>query len=93
MSEDPEINQSSKAVQVRKNKSTSHRSGLTGANKKMLHLLRKAKVQLMKIDQQKQLKSSQVMSINTFFFYLKRKKKLGSGSANKRQTDFLNLVL
>ncbi|XP_023659504.2 histone-lysine N-methyltransferase 2B-like isoform X2 [Paramormyrops kingsleyae] len=62
VSEDPEINQSSKAERVKKNKSTSHRSCLTGANKKMLHLLRKAKVQLMKIDQQKQLKSSQLLS-------------------------------
>uniref|UniRef100_H3DM94 Lysine (K)-specific methyltransferase 2Bb n=1 Tax=Tetraodon nigroviridis TaxID=99883 RepID=H3DM94_TETNG len=31
---------------------------MTGANKRMLNLLRKAKVQLIKIDQQKQLKSS-----------------------------------
>ncbi|XP_028317360.1 histone-lysine N-methyltransferase 2B isoform X3 [Gouania willdenowi] len=34
----------------------SHRVGLSGANKRMLHLLKKAKVQLIKIDQQKQLK-------------------------------------
>lgn len=39
----------------------SHRIGLSGANKTMLHLLKKAKVQLIKIDQQKQLKLSQVM--------------------------------
>jgi len=38
----------------------SHRIGLSGANKRMLHLLKKAKVQLIKIDQQKQLKLSQV---------------------------------
>lgn len=38
----------------------SHRLGLSGANKRMLHLLKKAKVQLIKIDQQKQLKLSQV---------------------------------
>lgn len=38
----------------------SHRIGLSGANKTMLHLLKKAKVQLIKIDQQKQLKLSQV---------------------------------
>lgn len=38
----------------------SHRVGLSGANKTMLHLLKKAKVQLIKIDQQKQLKLSQV---------------------------------
>lgn len=39
---------------------SSHRIGLSGANKTMLHLLKKAKVQLIKIDQQKQLKLSQV---------------------------------
>lgn len=38
----------------------SHRIGLSGANETMLHLLKKAKVQLIKIDQQKQLKLSQV---------------------------------
>eukprot|EP00066_Takifugu_rubripes_P018492 XP_011607758.1 PREDICTED: histone-lysine N-methyltransferase 2B-like [Takifugu rubripes] len=38
----------------------SHRIGLSGANKTMLHLLKKAKVQLIKIDQQKQLKLSQL---------------------------------
>ncbi|KAF7662794.1 hypothetical protein LDENG_00226930 [Lucifuga dentata] len=37
----------------------SHRIGLSGANKRMLHLLKKAKVQLIKIDQQKQLKLTQ----------------------------------
>ncbi|XP_059205584.1 histone-lysine N-methyltransferase 2B isoform X2 [Centropristis striata] len=40
----------------------SHRIGLSGANKTMLHLLKKAKVQLIKIDQQKQLKMSQLGS-------------------------------
>ncbi|XP_071357345.1 histone-lysine N-methyltransferase 2B isoform X2 [Trachinotus anak] len=40
----------------------SHRIGLIGANKRMLHLLKKAKVQLIKIDQQKQLKLSQLGS-------------------------------
>lgn len=43
-------------------KGLSQRGRLTGANKRMLNLLRKAKVQLIKIDQQKQLKSSGVMS-------------------------------
>lgn len=43
----------------------SHRIGLTGANKRMLHLLKKAKVQLIKIDQQKQLKLSQVKKKDT----------------------------
>ena len=41
---------------------TSQRARLTGANKRMFNLLRKAKVQLIKIDQQKQLKSSGVRS-------------------------------
>uniref|UniRef100_UPI003AADCCE6 histone-lysine N-methyltransferase 2B n=1 Tax=Centroberyx gerrardi TaxID=166262 RepID=UPI003AADCCE6 len=40
----------------------SQRIGLSGANKRMLHLLKKAKVQLIKIDQQKQLKLSQLGS-------------------------------
>lgn len=43
----------------------SHRIGLSGANKTMLHLLKKAKVQLIKIDQQKQLKLSQVRIVNS----------------------------
>lgn len=43
----------------------SHRIGLSGANKTMLHLLKKAKVQLIKIDQQKQLKLSQVIKSNS----------------------------
>lgn len=41
-------------------KGASQRGRMTGANKRMLNLLRKAKVQLIKIDQQKQLKSSGV---------------------------------
>lgn len=43
-------------------KGSSQRARLTGANKRMFNLLRKAKVQLIKIDQQKQLKSSGVRS-------------------------------
>ncbi|KTG04189.1 hypothetical protein cypCar_00025762 [Cyprinus carpio] len=39
-------------------KTVSQRPRLTGANKRMFNLLKKAKVQLIKIDQQKQLKSS-----------------------------------
>ncbi|KAK7156755.1 hypothetical protein R3I94_006713 [Phoxinus phoxinus] len=39
-------------------KTTTQRPRLTGANKRMFNLLKKAKVQLIKIDQQKQLKSS-----------------------------------
>ncbi|XP_076832153.1 histone-lysine N-methyltransferase 2B isoform X3 [Brachyhypopomus gauderio] len=38
------------------------RPHLTGANKRMFNLLKKAKVQLIKIDQQKQLKSSGLLS-------------------------------
>ncbi|XP_041867439.1 histone-lysine N-methyltransferase 2B isoform X3 [Melanotaenia boesemani] len=48
---------SSEALEV---SGPSHRIGLSGANKRMLHLLKKAKVQLIKIDQQKQLKLSQL---------------------------------
>ncbi|KAM6910449.1 histone-lysine N-methyltransferase 2B [Xenentodon cancila] len=43
-------------------KGAPQRSRLTGANKRMFNLLRKAKVQLIKIDQQKQLKSSGLLS-------------------------------
>jgi hypothetical protein len=39
----------------------SQRMSLTGANRRMLHLLKRAKVQLIKIDQQKQLKMAQVI--------------------------------
>ncbi|XP_065143963.1 histone-lysine N-methyltransferase 2B [Paramisgurnus dabryanus] len=41
---------------------TTHRINLSGANKRMFHLLKRAKVQLIKIDQQKQLKSAQLLS-------------------------------
>jgi len=40
-------------------------TSLTGANKRMLHLLKRAKVQLIKIDQQKQLKMFQVTFSDT----------------------------
>ncbi|XP_061572520.1 histone-lysine N-methyltransferase 2B isoform X2 [Cololabis saira] len=43
-------------------KGAPQRARLTGANKRMFNLLRKAKVQLIKIDQQKQLKSSGLLS-------------------------------
>ncbi|XP_056300780.1 histone-lysine N-methyltransferase 2A isoform X2 [Pseudoliparis swirei] len=43
-------------------KGASQRARLTGANKRMFNLLRKAKVQLMKIDQQKQQKASGLLS-------------------------------
>lgn len=39
---------------------TTHRISVSSSNKRMFHLLKRAKVQLIKIDQQKQLKSSQV---------------------------------
>ncbi|XP_051519968.1 histone-lysine N-methyltransferase 2B-like isoform X1 [Myxocyprinus asiaticus] len=39
-----------------------NRMNITGANKRMFHLLKRAKVQLIKIDQQKQLKSAQLLS-------------------------------
>lgn len=45
-------------------KVASHRPRLTGANKRMFNLLKKAKVQLIKIDQQKQLKSSGVSALH-----------------------------
>ncbi|KAF3834080.1 hypothetical protein F7725_025284, partial [Dissostichus mawsoni] len=51
--------ESNEAVEV---SGPSYRIGLSGANKTMLHLLKKAKVQLIKIDQQKQLKMSQLGS-------------------------------
>uniref|UniRef100_A0AAR2LIK6 [histone H3]-lysine(4) N-methyltransferase n=1 Tax=Pygocentrus nattereri TaxID=42514 RepID=A0AAR2LIK6_PYGNA len=41
------------------------RLNLSGANKRMLHLLKRAKVQLIKIDQQKQLKSCQVSLLSS----------------------------
>lgn len=46
-------------------KVTSQRVRLTGANKRMFNLLKKAKVQLIKIDQQKQLKSVGVCTTYT----------------------------
>ncbi|TSO05402.1 Histone-lysine N-methyltransferase 2B [Bagarius yarrelli] len=42
--------------------SSSYKINTLGANKRMLHLLKRAKVQLIKIDQQKQMKSAQLMS-------------------------------
>ncbi|XP_029299572.1 histone-lysine N-methyltransferase 2B [Cottoperca gobio] len=51
------IGDSQEALEV---SNPSYRIGLSGANKTMLHLLKKAKVQLIKIDQQKQLKLSQL---------------------------------
>ncbi|XP_046894057.1 histone-lysine N-methyltransferase 2A isoform X2 [Hypomesus transpacificus] len=47
---------------VSEEKGASQRVRLTGANKRMFNLLKKAKVQLIKIDQQKQLKSSGLLS-------------------------------
>ncbi len=45
-------------------KTANQRLRLSGANKRMFNLLKKAKVQLIKIDQQKQLKSSGVSPWN-----------------------------
>lgn len=42
--------------------SSIHKINISGANKRMLHLLKRAKVQLIKIDQQKQMKTAQVRS-------------------------------
>ncbi|XP_058261285.1 histone-lysine N-methyltransferase 2B isoform X2 [Hemibagrus wyckioides] len=39
-----------------------HKVNISGANKRMLHLLKRAKVQLIKIDQQKQMKTAQLMT-------------------------------
>lgn len=54
------FDQKSKDVNESKERSVVQRPHLSGANKRMFNLLRKAKVQLIKIDQQKQLKSSGV---------------------------------
>ncbi|XP_053362977.1 histone-lysine N-methyltransferase 2B [Clarias gariepinus] len=54
---DKVINQKTKDVES-KERSFIQRPHLSGANKRMFNLLKKAKVQLIKIDQQKQLKSS-----------------------------------
>ncbi|KAL4657715.1 histone-lysine N-methyltransferase 2B isoform X2 [Arapaima gigas] len=60
-----ELDQSAESDRVVvEEKGNSHRIRLTGANKRMFHLLKRAKVQLIKIDQQKQLKSSQLLSLN-----------------------------
>ncbi|KAK3525478.1 hypothetical protein QTP86_032212 [Hemibagrus guttatus] len=42
--------------------SSVHKVSISGANKRMLHLLKRAKVQLIKIDQQKQMKTAQLMT-------------------------------
>ncbi|XP_027001607.2 uncharacterized protein kmt2bb isoform X1 [Tachysurus fulvidraco] len=54
--------QKSKDVIESREKSTVQRPHLSGANKRMFNLLKKAKVQLIKIDQQKHLKSSGLLS-------------------------------
>lgn len=64
-----DFGQKSKDVNESKERSVVQRPHLTGANKRMFNLLRKAKVQLIKIDQQKQLKSSGV-GMNLFLFIL-----------------------
>ncbi|XP_057683415.1 histone-lysine N-methyltransferase 2A-like isoform X2 [Corythoichthys intestinalis] len=52
--------------------------GLSGANKRMLHLLKKAKVQLIKIDQQKQFKLSQMSASES---------QVAVGGRRKRRTN------
>ncbi|XP_036948392.1 histone-lysine N-methyltransferase 2B isoform X2 [Acanthopagrus latus] len=59
---DPGNNNEAESREALEVSGPSHRIGLSGANKTMLHLLKKAKVQLIKIDQQKQLKLSQLGS-------------------------------
>ncbi|XP_053087349.1 histone-lysine N-methyltransferase 2B isoform X3 [Pangasianodon hypophthalmus] len=43
--------------------SSFHKVNISGANKRMLHLLKRAKVQLIKIDQQKQMKTAQGLPV------------------------------
>ncbi|KAG5855817.1 hypothetical protein ANANG_G00000630 [Anguilla anguilla] len=58
----PELDGSTESDRVvLEEKGTSNRIRLTSANKRMFHLLKRARVQLIKIDQQKQLKSSQLL--------------------------------
>ncbi|XP_052433256.1 histone-lysine N-methyltransferase 2A [Carassius gibelio] len=57
-SEEPVSEDTQKTAIDVEEKTASQRPRLTGANKRMFNLLKKAKVQLIKIDQQKQLKSS-----------------------------------
>ncbi|XP_077405714.1 histone-lysine N-methyltransferase 2B isoform X2 [Vanacampus margaritifer] len=55
--------------------------GLSGANKRMLHLLKKAKVQLIKIDQQKQFKMTQLSASDTHVAVSGRRKRRVNRSA------------
>lgn len=64
-----DFDQKNKEVIEPKERSVVQRPHLSGANKRMFNLLRKAKVQLIKIDQQKQLKSSGV-GMNLLLFIL-----------------------
>ncbi|XP_026880269.2 histone-lysine N-methyltransferase 2B isoform X2 [Electrophorus electricus] len=57
-------------------RSATQRPHLTGANKRMFNLLKKAKVQLIKIDQQKQLKSSGLLSEGGIAATKRRRRKL-----------------
>ncbi|XP_077363173.1 histone-lysine N-methyltransferase 2B isoform X2 [Festucalex cinctus] len=61
--------------------------GLSGANKRMLHLLKKAKVQLIKIDQQKQFKMSQLSASDTHVAVRGRRKRRVNRSANLRPQE------
>lgn len=64
------FDQKRKDITESKERSVIQRPHLSGANKRMFNLLKKAKVQLIKIDQQKQLKSSGVGMKLFFFFWL-----------------------
>ncbi|MBN3295615.1 KMT2B methyltransferase, partial [Amia calva] len=78
---EPDLDQSTESDRVVvEERGTAHRIRLTGANKRMFHLLKRAKVQLIKIDQQKQLKSSQVRGRKE-----RRRRRRGGGMA--RGTD------
>ncbi|KAJ8287641.1 hypothetical protein COCON_G00003000 [Conger conger] len=91
----PELDQSAESDRVvLEEKGTSNRIRLTSANKRMFHLLKRARVQLIKIDQQKQLKSSQLLSgalsagardgsVTGVKRRRKRKERLEAGSANR----------
>ncbi|XP_066529898.1 histone-lysine N-methyltransferase 2B isoform X2 [Hoplias malabaricus] len=64
---------------------------LSGANKKMLHLLKRAKVQLIKIDQQKQLKTAQLLTgavriADGTTRGIQKRRRRGMGTANIQAT-------
>ncbi|TRY65107.1 hypothetical protein DNTS_009664 [Danionella cerebrum] len=60
--EDPSETREQHTELVMEHGGKTHRLSVSGANKRMFHLLKRARVQLIKIDQQKQLKSAQILS-------------------------------